>query len=140
MLGRFLKESPCYIRRPYFSQIRRDMPEEMFMCLVRAIKCCPRLVFCEKNCYVAESKKMTVVSFQSLSSVKDFICSLNMREVSGYLERTLGGNRKDHLAKLLVSETKNFALIYYFNKRQFVFSFNFGEWNAIVFPQHSCQL
>ena len=83
---------------------------------------------------------MTVVSFQSLLSVKDFLSSLSMREVSGYLERTLGGNRKDHLAKLLVSETKDFAIIYHFSKGQFVLSFNFGEWNAFGFPQHSCQL
>jgi hypothetical protein len=59
------------IRRPFISQIRRDIPEEMFRCLVRAIKCCQRPLFCDPNCYVVESKKMTVVSFQSILAVKE---------------------------------------------------------------------
>ena len=128
------------IRRPFFSQIRRDIPEEMFRCLVRAIKSCRRPLFCDPNCYVVESKKMTVVSFQSILAVKEFLSALSMTEVSGYLERRLRGNRKDHLTKLLVSETKDFALIYHSNKGQFVLSFHFGEWNAFGFPQHNCQL
>ncbi|CAB4044321.1 Hypothetical predicted protein, partial [Paramuricea clavata] len=57
------------IRRPFFSQIRRDIPKEMFRCLVLAIKSCRRPLFCDPNCYVVESKKMTVVSFQSMLAV-----------------------------------------------------------------------
>jgi hypothetical protein len=50
-----------------------------------------------------------------------------MTEVSGYLERRLRGNRNDHLTKLLVSETKDFELIYHSKKGQFVVSFHFVE-------------
>jgi hypothetical protein len=42
---------------------------EMFRCLVRTIKSCWRLFLCDPNCYVFESKKMTVVSFQSILAV-----------------------------------------------------------------------
>lgn len=131
------------LRRPFYSQIRRDIPEEMFRCLVQAIKGCRRPLFCVPNCYVVESKKMTVVSFQSFLAVKEFLIalsSLSMLEVSGYLERRLKGNRKDHWTKLLVSETKDFALIYHSNKGQFELGFHFGEWNTFGFPQHNCQL
>ena len=86
---------------------------------------------------------MTVVSFQSFLAVKEFLIalsSLSMLEVSGYLERRLKGNRKDHWTKLLVSETKDFSLIYHSNKGQFELGFHFGEWNTFGFPQHNCQL
>jgi hypothetical protein len=54
------------IRGPFFLQIRRDIPVEMFRCLVRTIKICWRPFFCDPNSYVVKSKKMTVVSFQSI--------------------------------------------------------------------------
>ncbi|CAB4003603.1 Hypothetical predicted protein [Paramuricea clavata] len=50
---------------------------------------------------------------KSILAVKEFLSALSMTEVSGYLERRLSGNRKDHLTKLLVSEIKDFALIYH---------------------------
>ena len=131
------------LRWPFYSQIRRDIPEEMFRCLVQAIKSCRRPLFCDPNCYVVESKKMTVVSFQSILAVKEFLialCLLSMPEVSAFLERRLKGNRKGHWTKLLVSETKDFALIYHSNKGQFELGFHFGEWNTFGFPQHNCQL
>lgn len=128
------------IRRPYYSEIKRDIPEAMFLGLVRSIKICESPILSEPNCYVAQNKKAMVVSFTCLSSVKDFLSSLSKKEVSGYFERTLAGYRKDHQVKVLVTETKDFALAYYFNRGQLVVSFNLGEWNAYGFPQHNCTL
>jgi hypothetical protein len=100
--------------RHFFSQIRRDIPVEMFRYLVRTIKSCWRPSFCDPNCYVVERKKMTVVSFQSILAVSQLKNS-SVPSVWQRYKVTWNGDWgeycKDHLTKLLVSETKDFALI-----------------------------
>jgi hypothetical protein len=126
------------IRGPLFSQIRCDIQVEMFRCLVRTIKSCWRPFFCDPNCYVVESKKMTVVSFQSflaISQLKNSSVPSVWQRYQVTWNGVWGEYRKDRLTKLLVSETKDFALIYHSKKGQLVVSFHFVEWNAFGFPQ-----
>ncbi len=128
------------IRRPYYSEIKRDIPEEMFLVLVRTIESQKTQIFNPPNCYVARNKKAIVVSFTSITSVKNFLSLLSSKDVTCYVERTLAGYRKGHRVNVLVTDTKDFALTYYIRKRQLSISFNFGEWNAYGFPEHDCNL
>lgn len=126
------------IRRPYYSEIKRDIPKEIFLVLVQSIERHKSQIFNPPNCYVARNKKAIVVSFTSIISVKNFLSSLSSKDVTGYMERTLAGYRKGHRVNVLVTDTKDFALTYYIRKGQLIISFNFGEWNAYGFPQHDC--
>ena len=112
------------IRRPYYSKIKRVTPEEMFLALVRTISGNQSQVFSAPNCYTQRNKKAIVVSFTSMSFGENFLGSLSSKEVSHYMERTLSGYRKSHCVKVLVTETKDFALSYYFRKGQLIISFN----------------
>ena len=90
-----------------------------------------------------KARKRQLYRFQSILAVKEFLISLSllsMLVVLAYLERRLKGNHKGHWTKLLVSETKDFVLIYHSNKGQFELGFHFREWNTLGFPQHNCQL
>ena len=131
------------IRRPFYSEIRRDIPEQIFNVLVRAIKSSLLPELSEPNCCIAGNKKGKVISITSLSLLRTFLSWLSgksVREVASCLERTLTGRRKDHKTKVLVSSEKDFGLIYNFAKGQLTVQFHYGGWNSYGFPQHSCPL
>lgn len=129
------------IRQPYYCEIRRDIPAEMFNVLFRSLNVVAE--FREPFCYVVGNRKGKVISFTFLPLLKTFLSKLSGRsvnEITQYLERTLKGRRKDHTTKVLVTINKQFALTYVFAKGQLTVSFNYGEWNQYGFPQHNCQL
>ena len=116
------------IRRPYYSEIKRDIPKEIFLVLVQSIERHKSQIFNPPNCYVARNKKAIVVSFTSIISVKNFLSSLSSKDVTGYMERTLAGYRKGHRVNVLVTDTKDFALTYYIRKGQLII------WYPVVSP------
>lgn len=131
------------IRKPHYSEISRHIPKEMFLALVRILQKANSPLFTEPNCYVSQNTKAIVVSFTTLESVRKFLESLSRmseKNVLNYMERKLSGKRRGHSTRLLVSPTKDFALVYTFKKGLLLISFHFGEWNAYGFPQHSCEL
>ena len=121
------------IRRPYYSEIIRHIPVEMYLVLTQTLRQDKSPMFSEPKCYIAENKKGMVVSFTAFESVLLFLRLLAKGEVLGYLKRTLTGKRKDHITRLIVSPTKDFALTYSFRKGVLIVSFNFGEWNPMGF-------
>jgi hypothetical protein len=128
------------IRQPYYCEIRRDIPVEMYNILARSLNTSE---FREPYCYVVGNKKGKVISFTFLPLLKQFLSLLSGKsvdEITQYFERKLNGRRKDHRTKVLVSVTKDFALRYSFAKGQLTVSFNYGEWNRCGFPQHNCEL
>ena len=129
------------IRRPYYSEIQRDMPVEMFLSLCRLL--CNFPEFREPYFYNVGNKKAKVISFTHLPLVKYFLSRLSgksVEEVAEYFERTLCAQRKGHITKVIVSPVKDFSLVYNFRKGQLTVSYNYGEWNSFGFPQHNCLL
>ena len=93
------------IRRPYYAEIIRHIPEEMYLVLTRTLKKAHNPMFKEPRCYISGNKKGMVVCFTSLESVQLFLGFVNKGDVLGYLERKLSGKRKDHFTRLVVSHT-----------------------------------
>ena len=73
------------IRNPFYGEISRDIPYEMFSLLVRLVKGTSE--YSPPFCYLANNKKGEVVSFSSLRLVVDFLVLLSQysaEEVSMY--------------------------------------------------------
>ncbi len=126
------------IRNPFYGEIRRDIPSEMFALLVRLVKSTPE--YSPPFCYNANNKKGEVISFTSLRLVVDFLVLLSRystEEVSMYFKRTLAtGSRRGHSVSIITSDVKDFAFIYKHRQAKLIISFYFGEWNSSGFPQH----
>ena len=115
------------IRHPYYFEIRREIPAEMFNILAQSLTTSE---FREPYCYVAGNKKGKIIFFTFLPLLKQFLCSLSGKsvdEINQYFERKLNGRRKDHKTKVLVSVMKDFAFAYSFAKGVLTVSFNYGE-------------
>ena len=126
------------IRNPFNGELKRDLPCGVFKVLQWALKSSSLEEFNEPNCYRSENKKGAVISFTSLKSVTTLFTILSgytEMEVKKFFYRSLMKSRGK--AELIVSEVKDFALIYKYSKGQFYISFNFGVWNANGFPQHA---
>jgi hypothetical protein len=93
---------------------------------------------------VGWSKKhtSTLEIFKSsvLTKLFSWLSGKSVMEVNLYLQRKLKGYRKDHEVRVLVSEDKDFGILYNFKKGQLIIGYHYGEWNSFGFPQHSCQL
>jgi hypothetical protein len=102
------------IRNPFYGEISRDIPYEMFTFLVRLVKSTPE--YCPPFCYYALSKKGEVISFTSLRLVVEFLVLLSRfsaDKVAMYFKRTLAiGSRKGHNVSVITSDEKDFAFIY----------------------------
>lgn len=126
------------LRNPFYCEILRDTPYEMFSFLVRLVKSSPE--YCPPFCYYAENKKGEVISFTSKRLVVDFLVLLSRfsaDKVAMYFQRTLAtGSRKGHNVSVITSDEKDFAFIYKRRQGKLVISFYFGEWNSSGFPQN----
>ena len=126
------------VRNPFYGEISRDIPYEMFTLLVKLVKSTPE--YSPPFCYYANNKKGEVISFTSLRLVVDFLVLLSRysaEEVGMYFKRTLAtGSRKGHNVSIITSVEKDFAFIYKHRQGKLVISFYFGEWNSSGFPQH----
>ena len=69
------------IRRPFYAEIRRDIPVEVFAALVRAIKNSTILELQTQNCYVKGNKKGEVISLTSLSILTKLFSWLSGKNV-----------------------------------------------------------
>ena len=93
------------IRHPYYSEIHRDMPYDIFKVILKLTKSMQG--FCEPFCYQGSNKKADVISFISLRLVNELLCLLSgVSEINlaTYFKRTLGGRRKGHKTSVIVSE------------------------------------
>ncbi len=107
------------IRNPFFSEISRDIPYQMFAFLMKLVNSTPE--YCPPFCYHA------LVLLSPFSADK----------VAMYFKRTLAtGSRRGHKVSVITSDEKDFAFIYKHRQGKLVISFYFGEWNASGFQQH----
>jgi hypothetical protein len=96
--------------------------------------------FKEPKCIIGRNRKGVVVSLTCLSSFLRLFKVLTVMgsgSVKTYLSRKLkGSSRYGHKVKLLVSEHKDFALVYRFSTGQLTIQFHYGEWNTFDCPRH----
>ena len=86
-------------------------------------------------CFQSENKKAVVVSFTSMRLVNELfvlLSGMSKDVVAGYFKRSLG-SRKGHTAAVIVSDVKDFALIYKKRCGKLVIGFSYGEWNVNCF-------
>ena len=131
------------IRRPYYGEIHRNIPYDMFAVIRHVLRNAEDRSFCEPNCYMSRNGKAEVISFTSICSIQklfSMLSGLSRKEVRTFFSRTLKGSRTNHNVKMIVSPTKDFALVYKLNTGQLDVQFHYGEWNAYGFPRHNCLL
>ena len=63
------------IRHPYYSEIHRGMPYDIFKVTLKLTKSMQG--FCEPFCYQGSNKKADVISFTSLRLVNELLCLLS---------------------------------------------------------------
>lgn len=127
------------IRNPYYVEINRDTPLEIFSVVVKIVRGLDGFV--EPFCFHHENNKAIVLSFGSMRLVHElfvFLSGYSEDVVAGYFKRGFTGARKGHTAAVIVNEVKDFALIYKKISGKLVIGFNYGEWNVNGFPQHVC--
>lgn len=132
------------IRVPYYGELHRSIPLQLFDEVKRLIwrSVSPR--FKEPFCAVGENRKAVVISFTSLCSLVSLfalLSGLSSGEVRKHFSRTLkSATRNGHKVKLIVSPDKDFALVYKRRNGQLTLQFHYGEWNTYGTPWHPCQL
>ena len=127
------------VRNPYYGEINRDFPMEIFLVILKILRGLDGFV--EPFCYHRENSKAIVVSFTSMRLVNELfslLCGLSKDVVTTYFKRNFSGARKGHTAAIIVNDLKDFALIYKKRSGKLVIGFNYGEWNVNGFPQHAC--
>ena len=126
------------IRHPYYAEITRDIPNEIFEVLRKLVRGMEGFV--EPFCYYKNNAKAEVISITSIRLVKELfvlLSGLPGETVASYFKKNLtNGCRKGHLTSLVVSEVKDFAFVYKIKQGKLVITFNFGEWNVSGFHQH----
>ena len=94
----------------------------------------------EPFCIHSNNKKAEVISFTSVRLVNElfaFLSGFSKDAVAKYFKRTLSASRNGHTVAVIVTEVKDFALVYKIKCGKLVIGFSYGEWNANGFPQHS---
>ena len=126
-------------QNPFYTEITRDIPYDIFVVFRRVVQSLPG--FCAPFCYFGTNKKGEVVSFTNVRLVVELLSLLSgysEEEVAGtYFKRNLTGIKSGHKVNVIVSESKDFAFFYKKRQGKFFIGFNFGEWNAHGYPQHT---
>ncbi|CAB4044456.1 Hypothetical predicted protein [Paramuricea clavata] len=124
------------IRKPWYFEFTRDIPKEIFLALKDALRSTnnPNLL---TDINMDGNRKAFVISVTSLARVVSLFTELtefSNRNVKSYLARKV--TRSKGIAKVIVSDVKDFALVYKFAKRQLSINCHYGFWNTYGFPQH----
>lgn len=125
------------IRRPYFSQITRCIPYDVFSSLRQVLR---DLKADEPDCYFARNNKADVISITNLHFVHKLFSCLSgqtIAEVKTFMKRTLNSmTRYNHKVRVITSSSKDFAFVYKQKSGQLILQFYFGEWNYHGNAQH----
>ena len=126
-------------QNPFYTEITRDIPYDVFVIFRRVVQCMPG--FCAPFCFIATNKKGEVVSFTNLRLVVEllaFLSGYSEEEIAGtYFKGNLNGTKSGHKVNVIATESKDFAFFYKKRQGKFFIGFNFGEWNAYGYPQHT---
>ena len=123
------------IRRPYQSEIIRNLPKEIFLAFRSGVSR-SRLQDVVDNISLAENNKCYAISFTRMEAVVALFSVLSgMPEgtVSSYFKRRVSNGR----AKVIVNLQKDFVFLYKIKAGQLLITFHYGLWNKSGFPLHS---
>ena len=126
------------IRNPFYVEINRDCPFEIFSVIVRIVRGLDGFV--EPFCFYRDNNKAIVISFTSMRLVHELfglLSGFSKDVATSYFKRSFSAARKGHTAAVIVNEVKDFALIYKKRSGKLVIGLNYGEWNVNGFPQHA---
>ena len=125
------------IKHPFQSQITRDMPDELFFTLWKAVQHTTRKSITDNSIF-GQNKKGRVMSLTSKVAVIELFAMLNGLDTTSVrqkLEKTLSGRRKGK-ASMVVDTVKDFAFTYMVKQSKLLISFHYGVWNKSGFPMH----
>jgi len=132
------------VRVPYYGEIKRAIPWQIFAEVKKVLRRSASPQFQEPYCIIGENRKSLVISLTSLSSLVSLLAllsGLNSAEVRKHFFRLLSSSsRNGHKVKLVVSQDKDFAMVYKKKNGQLSLQFHYGEWNTCGTPRHPCQL
>ena len=126
------------IRSPYYVEISRDFPYEIFSVIAKIVGRLDGLV--EPFCFHGNNNKAEIISFSSVRLVNELFVLLSKftsETVASYFKRDLSGLRKGHSTAVIVSDAKDFVFSYKKRPGKLVIGFDYGEWNVNGFPQHT---
>ena len=126
------------IKKPYFAEMHRNVPYEIFGVIKRMIVSQAK-DFQVPECYVESNSKGEVISFTSskpLVFLFSLLSGMSTRKVKHFLQRVLTGKRQGFKTKVLVSTIKDFAFVYSFKASELIIQYHYGEWNSHGFPMH----
>lgn len=124
------------IRNPCHSEILRNIPLEVFLSLKRAVDH-TRNGEVAGNVISEGNRKCHVMAFTSERAVTwlfSILSRLSEAEVQSHFKRKLTGRINGRTA--VISEEKEFSLVYKVNLNQCIIEFYYGVWNSAGFPLH----
>ena len=121
------------IQQPFTGVVRRDIPLEVFNVLVPLVG---KLGLGRPTAMVEKSRKAVVIAFSDLASTTRFLSTLSAvateELVETYMRKELKGRKSGSKVELLVSEDKQFSLIYHFKKGQMEIFFILASGTVMV--------
>ena len=124
------------IRKPYQSEIVRNIPLEVFLSLKRAVEH-TRNHEVAGNLISEENRKCHIMAFTSESAVTSLLTmlsGLSEAEVQSHFRRKLSGRINGRAE--VINKEKEFSLVYKVNLNHCIIEFYYGVWNSAGFPLH----
>lgn len=118
-------------RNPWTIELSRDLPEELFSSLRKAIQGAVSAF--------GVSVEDTVIKYNNknrlLRDFSRFSC-IPRSEVSDKLKKTFGGKRKGFKAEVIVNKEKPFVIAYNGKRKRIALSCSYGCWNEFGYGFH----
>ena len=118
-------------RNPWYIEIKRDLPQEIFKHMKDAIKTGVSAfgVSVEDSIVKFTKKKRLLRDFSKFSG-------LTQSEIKTKMKKTFSGNRKNSKAEVLVDEKKPFTICYDQKRLQVTVKCHYGCWNEFGYGFH----
>lgn len=118
-------------RNPWSIEIKRDLPEQVFLHMRDAIKGSSTAFGVSVQTHELKFTHKT----RLLRDLSKF-CGVSSSEIRARLQKSFGGNRKGFAAEILVGETKPFIISYDKKKYRITLSCRYGCWNNFGYGFH----
>ena len=119
-------------RNPWFIEIKRDLPQEIFQHIRDAVKkgVSAFRVLVEDSMVKFTQKKRLFRDFSKF-------CGVTQSDIKTKLKKTFSGNRKNFRAEVLVDDHKPFTIPYDRKRVQVIVTCHYGCWNNFGYGFHS---
>lgn len=122
----------CRVSSPWKVILDVSVPNELFA-IIKDMVLVTNFVL-----YYSDTKskpKKCVMAFTSQTRVRNLLLQLMDSDMSkeDFLQKQIKGQRR---TEVIVSEDKQFGMLYKYQKQVISFDFHYGFWNEQGFPQH----